>query len=31
LGLTAPAMKVFQVSIAYLAGLSLVICIDVVI
>lgn len=31
LGLTAPAMRVFHVSIAYLAGLSLVICIDVVI
>jgi len=31
LGLTAPAMRVFQVSIAYLAGLSLVICLDVVV
>lgn len=31
LGLTAPAMRVFHVSIAYLAGLSLVICLDVVI
>ena len=31
LGLTSPAMRVFQVSIAYLAGLSLVICLDVVV
>ncbi len=31
LGLTPSAMKVFHVSIAYLAGLSLVICLDVVI